>query len=502
MRNCFSIILVLVLVLSAVGQNKVNTTSSKANLISLQPCEVSGAAPNSKEKVLCGTYEVFENRALKKGRKIQLKIVVFPATGPNKAPDPVFYIPGGPGSSATEDAPYIAQDLAKVREKRDLVFLDQRGTGGSHPLNCTFFNPSDLQSYLEYWNPLEEVRKCREQLEKDSDLGLYTTSIAMDDLDEVRAALGYEKINITAGSYGTRASQEYLKRHGKNVRAAVLQGISMTSQFMPRDFPQHTERALSGVIDECLKDEACRGAFPDLRAEEKAVLEKLIRGPVEVEVKEASDGKSTRIKLSRNLAAEAVRYMLYSTSGASRLPLFLHLAAGGNFTPLAESAIYFRREIVGSGATGMYLSVTCAEDLPWIKAGEGERDVEKTFLGDYRLRQQREACALWPQGKIRDDYGVPTRSDVPVLILTGEWDPVTPPLYGDMIAKYLPNSLPLVIPSGGHGFNGLEGVDCVSNLTTEFFEQGSTKKLDTSCVKKMRRQGFQLKLPEPKKPAS
>jgi len=501
MRNFFSIILGLVLVLSAAGQNKKNVEKSlKSDLISLQPCEVPGAAPDSKEKVLCGTYEVFENRALKKGRRIQLKIVVFPATGQNKAADPVFYIAGGPGSSATEDAPYLARELAKVREKRDLVFLDQRGTGGSHPLICTFFNPSDLQSYLEYWNPLEDVRKCRGQLEKDADLGLYTTSIAMDDLDEVRAALGYEKINITAGSYGTRASQEYLKRHGKNVRSMVLQGISPTSQFMPRDFPQHTERALSGVIDECLKDEACRGAFPELRDEEKAVLEKLIRGPVEVEVKEASNGKSTRVKLSRNLAAEAVRYMLYSTSGSSRLPLILHLAAGGNFTPLAEAAIFYRQEIVGSGGTGLYLSITCAEDLPWIKAGEGESGVEKTFLGDYRLRQQREACALWPQGKIPDDYGVPTRSEVPALILTGEWDPVTPPLYGNMIAKYLPNSLPLVIPSGGHGFNGLEGMDCVSNLTTEFFEQGSAKKLDTSCVKKMRRQGFQLKLPE--KPTS
>jgi pimeloyl-ACP methyl ester carboxylesterase len=503
MKLCFSITIVLVLGLAALGQNTKNAgKTSKTNLIALQPCEVAGARPNSKEKVLCGSYEVFENRASKKGRKIQLKIVVFPATGPDKAPDPVFYIPGGPGSSATEDAPYIAADMAKVREKRDLVFLDQRGTGGSHPLNCTFFNPADLQSYLEHWNPLADVRKCRAELETKADLKLYTTSIAMDDLDEVRMALGYDKINITGGSYGTRAAQEYLKRHGKNVRAVHLHGVSLTSQFMPRDFPQHTERALGGVIDECLADEACRAAFPNIRVEAKAVLEKLLRGAVETEVKTPPDGKATRVRLSRNLAAEAVRYMLYSAGGASRLPLYLHLAANGNFTPLAEAALYFRRQIVGSGATGLYLSITCAEDLPWIKAGEGERNGENTFLGDYRLRQQREACALWDRGEIPKDYTAPTRSDAPVLIMTGEWDPVTPPLYGDMAAKYLPNSRHVVVPSGGHGFGGLDGLDCVTNLVADFFDKASAKELDTACVQKIRRRGFQLKLPEPQKSSS
>ena len=497
MRLCFVTILIFVLSLCAAGQKNDGTTS-KSKRIALVPCEVAGAQPDSKEKVLCGSYEVFEDRAARKGRKIQLKIVVFPATGQNRMPDPVFYIPGGPGSSATEDAPYIAADLARIREKRDLVFLDQRGTGGSHPLNCTFFNAADLQSYLEHWNPLEDVRKCRAELEAKADLRLYVTSIAMDDLDEVRASLGYDKINITAGSYGTRAAQEYLRRHGKNVRAVHLHGVSPTSQFMPRDFPQHMERALQGVLDECLADEACRAAFPEIRAESKAVLEKLRRGAVEVEVK-AADGKPARVRLSRNLAAEAVRYMLYSTGGASRVPLFLHLAAQGNFTPLAEAAIFFRREIVGSGATGLYLSITCAEDLPWIKAGEGERNGENTFLGDYRLRQQREDCALWPQGKIPDDYAEPTRSNAPVLIVTGQWDPVTPPLYGDMVAKNLPNSRHIVVPGGGHGFGGLDGLDCLTNLITEFFDKGSVKGLDTACVQKIRRRGFQLKLPEPPK---
>ena len=467
--------------------------------VSLEPCEVPGAKEGVKEKARCGTYEVFENRSTKSGRRIKLKIVVFPATGPDRAADPLFYIPGGPGSSATEDAPYVAQEFAKIRERRDLVFVDQRGTGGSNPLNCVFFDPSDLASYLGFYFPPADVRRCREQLEPKADLKLYTTHIAMDDLDEVRAALGYERINISAGSYGTRATQDYLKRHQSHVRAIVLQGVSPTGQLMPRDFPQHTERALNGVIDECAADESCRAAFPDLRAEVKAVLERLLRGPVEVELKNPQGVVGKRVRLSRDLAGEAVRYMLYQPGAASRIPLFIHLAAQGDFEPLAESAIFYRQQIVATGSNGMYLSVTCAEDVPWIKPGEGERNAAHTFLGDYRLRQQRAACALWPRAEIPKGYAEPTRADVPALILTGQWDPVTPPVYGDTATKYLPNSLHLVVPHGGHGFGGLDGLDCIQNLVTEFVNRGTTSGLDTSCVKNIRRKGFPLKLVEPKK---
>ena len=452
-----------------------------------------------KERARCGTYEVFENRATKRGRKLKLKIVVYPATGPDKAADPLFYIPGGPGSSATEDAPYVAQEFAKVRERRDLVFVDQRGTGGSNPLNCDFFNPADLSSHLGFYFPLADVRRCREQLEPKTDLKLYTTHIAMDDLDDVRAALGYERINISGASYGTRAAQVYLKRHPRRVRTMVLQGVSPTGQLMPRDFPQHTERALEGVMDECAEDEACRAAFPNLRAEAKAVLARLLRGPVAVEVKHPQTGAVTRVQLARDLAGEAIRYMLYQAGAASRIPLFIHLAAQGDFGPLAESAIFYRQRIVATGSNGMYLTVTCAEDLPWIRPGEGERNAENTLLGDYRLRQQRAACALWPRGDIPNDYARPTRADAPVLILTGQWDPVTPPVYGDTAAKHLPNSLHLVVPHGGHGFGGLDGLDCIRNIVADFISRGTTSGLETSCVKNIRRKGFLLKPAEPKK---
>ena len=462
---------------------------SPPKTITLTDCDVQGVPGKQK----CGTLEVYENRATKTGRKINLNIVVYPATGPDRQPDPLFYFAGGPGSAATEDAPGFVPAFAKIREHRDLVFVDQRGTGRSHPLDCPFYNPADLQSYLGYFFPLEEVRKCRAELETKADLKLYTTTIAMDDIDEVRAALGYERINLFGGSYGTRAALTYLKRYPQHVRTATLQGVSPTDQYLPGDFPVSNERALEGILAECAADEACNKAFPNLKSEAKAVLAQLIKGPVEVEVEKPNSKERVKVKLSRDLAAEAIRYMLYSPVPASRVPLLLHRAAEGNFEPLANQALFYRRVLVGTGSNGMYLSITCAEDLPGIKPGEGERLGANTFLGDYRLRQQREACALWPRAQVERNYTAPVRVDVPVLILTGEWDPVTPPANGDRIAKNLPNSLHIVVPHGAHGLGGLEGIDCVLGLTTGFVEQGTTKGLDTSCVKNIRRKGFALK---------
>lgn len=470
--------------------------SAPKSSISLEPCEVSGTQEGATEKVLCGTYQVYENRVLQEGRKINLNIVVFPATGLKKSADPFFYITGGPGGSATEDAPFIVQRYPQIRENRDMVFVDQRGTGGSNHLNCTYYDPSDLQSYLEYYFPLEEVRKCRDRLEKIADLKLYTTSIAMNDLDEVREALGYKKINILGASYGTRAAQVYLKSYSKNVRSVILHGVSPTNHLMPGPYPRDTQRSLNGVINECLENERCRTAFPNLRSEVNIVLEKLMRGPVETVVKHPKTGENTHVKLSRDLAGEAVRYMLYQPSSTTRIPLYLHLAAQGNFTPLAESALYYRREIVSTGGNGMYLSVTCAEDLPWIDIRQSELNGENTFLGNYRLKQQLEACALWQRAEIPKDYAAPTKSKVPALILTGQWDPVTPPVYGDTAAKYLPNSLHIIIPQGGHGFNGLERAECIQNLVSEFYNRGTIKGLDTTCIKDIRRKDFLLELPE------
>ncbi len=490
-KMLITVLALLTFISSVPKQAYPQSTKSRSQI--LTSCEV----PGIPGKAQCGRYEVFEDRASGKGRKISLKILVLPATGSDRAPDPVVYIAGGPGSSSVEDAQWVAELMAKIREHRDLVFIDQRGTGQSHPLNCQMYKASELQSYLGYFFPLDDVRKCREQLEPKANLTLYTTTIAAADMDEVKAALGYEQLNLFGASYGTRAALVYLRQYPKHVRTVTLLGVAPTNQFMPQDFAQHMDRALQGILAECAANESCNQAFPNLRAETKAVLERLLRGPVEVEVK-PPDGRSgtagrAKVKLSRDLAAEAIRYMLYNPGAASDVPLFIHLAAQGDFAPLAEAALRYRRGIVASGSNGLYFSITCAEDLPWIKPGDGERLAADTFLGDYRLRQQREACTLWPRATIPSDYSDPVRSAAPVLILTGEWDPVTPPSNGEAVARHLPNSLHVVVPHAAHGFGGLEGIDCIERFNTEFVERGTVKGLDTSCVKNVRRKGFALK---------
>ncbi|HEY0727205.1 MAG TPA: alpha/beta fold hydrolase, partial [Pyrinomonadaceae bacterium] len=441
--------------------------------IELKPCKPERITGDAK----CGTLEVFENRATQKGRKIKINVLVLPATGPQREPDALFYFAGGPGSAATEEAAGVAQVLASVRQRRDLVFVDQRGTGQSNPLNCELFSAADPQSYFGFFLPLDDVRKCRAQLEPNADLTLYTTNIAMDDLDDIRAALGYEQINLYGGSYGTRAVLVYLRRHPKHVRTAILHGVAPTNQFMPRSFAQDTERALQGVLSECEADEACRKAFPQVKADAQRVLEQLLQSPAEAEVQLPRSKDKVTLKLNRNLAAEAVRYMMYSPGGASRVPLFLHLAAEGNYAPLARAALMFRQNLVATGSNGMYLSVTCAEDLPFVKAEEAKKIAANTFLGSYRYDQQSAACELWPRAMIDKKYAEPVRSDKPVLIMTGEWDPVTPPSYGDAVAKTLPNSVHIVVNDGAHGLSGLQGVDCLDRLMTQFVERGSVKDL-------------------------
>jgi pimeloyl-ACP methyl ester carboxylesterase len=460
--------------------------------LTLEPCEVPGVAG----KLRCGELAVYENRAARNGRKIRLKILVLPATGSHAAADPLVFLEGGPGESATEDAAGLAAGLAKIRERRDILLVDQRGTGGSHPLNCVLYEPpGDLQSSLGEFLPLAAARKCRPALEKDADLTQYTTPIAMDDLDDVRAALGYEKLNLYGVSYGTRAAQVYLRRHGRRVRTVTLVGVSPTGQQMPLYFPRDTERALIGVLDECVSRAPCRAVFPDAKTDLRAVIDRLKQGTVPVEVVNPESAETSTVRLSRDVAAETLRYMLYSPAFAGQVPAFLRAAATGDFTTLAEAALFFRRHLVASGSMGLYLSITCAEDLPGIDPREAERLAEGTALGDYRYIEQRAACEVWPRASLPAGYRRPVHSRVPVLIFSGAWDPVTPPEYGRAVAQSLARSLHIVVPHGGHGFEGLKGAACIDRLVADFVERGTTTGLDTRCVASIERPPFLARVP-------
>lgn len=458
----------------------------------LKPCRPPGALGT----VLCGQYEVYENREAKSGRKIPLNIMVLKAAGENPEPDPIFFFFGGPGESATENASVAAVQGALLRAQRDLVLIDQRGTGGSNSLHFDLFGRSgNLQDMLGSFLPLEGVQRGRKELEARADLRCYTTDYAVDDFDEVRRVLGYKKINLIGGSYGSRVALVYLRRHPEAVRAAILEGVAPTNERMPLHFAVSAQRALDGVLEDCLANKSCSSTFPDIHAEAARVFAALAGGPVEVDVIHPQTGEPVRVKLSRDLAAESVRYLMYQGGTATLVPLVLHKAAAGDYRMLAEMAIFGRQSIIDSGSHGLYLSVTCAEDVPWINVQEGEKLAKDSFLGDYRLQQQVAACREWPRARVSKDFLEPVRSDVPVLMITGEWDPATPPSNAEEVAKTLPNSVQMVVPHGGHSQDGLINTECIDYLVNRFIATGTRKALDPGCLEQIGRPPFALSAP-------
>ncbi len=465
---------------AALGQR-----TSTIPLTACNPPRVTGAA-------LCGTYQVFENRDLGSGRKIALTILVLPATDGNHAPDPIFFISGGPGSSIIAQAAGLAQDPSGLRAHRDFVLVDQRGTGASHPLTCTFYGPSDsIQSYLGEFLPADDVRKCRDEFAQTTDLTQYTTTIAMDDLDEVRQAMGYEKINLVGYSYGTRATLQYLRQHGEHARTATVYGLAPATMYMPLHFARDAERSLQGVLSECLVDSKCKEAFPDIRNEATRVFESLLHAPAQAEVGIPRNNGPTTVRVTHDIVAETVRYMLYDSESAALVPLALHAAARGDYHWVARQALSARGGLRGRGTfDGLYIAITCAEDLPWVDEQAGVEEAKGTFLGGYRVIEQKRSCSIWPRSPIPRNYHEPVHSEVPTLLFSGALDPVTPAAQGEEVARSLPNSLHVVVPHGGHGYEGLEGTECLDRLWRAFVEQGSARGLDSDCVRAIRRKGF------------
>jgi pimeloyl-ACP methyl ester carboxylesterase len=236
----------------------------------LSPCRM----PKLKSKAWCGKYEVFEDRVSPRGRKIALNMVILPAFAEKPAPDPVFFFAGGPGQGAASVAGYVGEGaLTKIRQQRDIVFLDQRGTGESNPLTCNLYNnDEDLQGYFEEMFPLQQVRACRERLEKVADLRRYTTSIAIEDVDDIRRALGYEKINLYGGSYGTTVTLAYLRWHGAHVRSAVLAGVAPMDFKLPLPFAKGAQYAMDRLISDCAADHACRAGTYNSQARSRRIL--------------------------------------------------------------------------------------------------------------------------------------------------------------------------------------------------------------------------------------
>lgn len=452
----------------------------------LQPCKIPGA--RGETDAFCGTYEVWENRAARSGRKIGLKVVLVPALSPKPEPDPIFFFAGGPGQAAASLAGNLTDE--ELRKDRDFVFIDQRGTGGPNRMFCSLGgHDDDLQSYFKEMFPLDAVRQCREELEKKADLTLYTTDAAVDDFDEIRAWLGYGKINLIGGSYGTRAAQVYMKRHPESVRAAVIFGVAPMDEPIAFSHAANGQRSLDLLLGWCEKDKDCHRKFPAIREDFKAVMDRLARGPVTVEVKNPHTHKTEKVSLSRDFIADGIRWALYGDSEG--LPLMIHQAAGGDFGPLGQATVNARLGAIDGLMTGLLFSVTCAEDMPYIDPAEIPAHTAGSFLGDYRIRQQMAACTVWPRGKAAEGHREALHTDIPVLLVSGERDPVTPPAFADRAARFMTHATKIVVPWGSHG----GGDPCSQKIQENFIRKGSGEGLDTSCLSKIKMAPFVLESP-------
>ncbi len=399
-------------------------------------------------------------------RQIQLNVAVVEAIKRRSEPDPLFILVGGPGQSATETFAALSPTLFNIHQDRDIVLVDQRGTGKSNPLRC--LDPED--ETLKDDEAIALLQDCPAKL--DADLRFYTTDIAMQDLDQVRSALGYEEINLYGVSYGTRAALVYLKMYPEHVRSLILDAVVDPAFILYQDASRDGQGALDLFFARCQADQACNSTYPRLRSELDAVLQKLDASPAHITIPHPATGKPLQMTVTKTMVANLVFNILYSPDLVAILPFAIHQAyTADNYAPLITQAY-----LVDSGIyDGMFYAVACVEDAPLVRYA----DAAEGMFGS-NVQNFVQVCEKWPKGEPPKIIHEPVTSDVPVLMLSGEADPITPPWHAEELRASLSNSLDLIFKGMGHG-NGTS--DCARRIMESFIETASTSGLDVTCVK-------------------
>lgn len=414
----------------------------------------------------CGSVAIPEDPSNPEGRKITLSVAVVPAISRSPEPDPLVILVGGPGQSAIETFPAIYSTVFRIHEERDIVLIDQRGTGESNPLRC--LDPAADET-LEEEQVIALLQACPDKL--DADLRFYTTDIAMLDLERVRALLGYETVNLFGVSYGTRAALTYLKMYPERVRTMILDAVVDPGFVLYVNAARDGRNALDLFFARCQADQACRTTFPSLRTEFDAILQRLEAAPLEVTIPHPVTGRSLDLEVTRRTFTNIIFNTLYSPDLVAMLPMAIHQAyTEENFAPLISQAY-----VVDAGVyDGMFYAVACTEDAPLISA-----PAEAESLFGENAQAFVKVCSAWPKGEPAPVVRAPVDSDVPVLMLSGEADPITPPRHAEQLAASLSNSIHLVFDDMGHGNSASQ---CTAKILDRFIESASVADLDTGCV--------------------
>jgi len=396
------------------------------------PLELGACAlPEIAAPARCGILDVPEDPDRPDGRKLSIHVAVLPAISSKALPDPITVLMGGPGEDAIGAAADYAGQFAALREDRDLLFVDQRGTGQSAPLHCDLFAPADAAASLRDLFPPAAVAACEHRLAQTADLTRYTYPYFARDLEQIRRALGYGKLNLFAGSYGTRAAQVYMRAYPDSVRTAYLGSVVPLDVETPLTFARTAQAALDRLFEDCAADAACQHAYPDLRDEVRQLLARLGSGSVRVVL----SGSGKRVLLDRGRVAEWIRSKLYRPKSSADLPWLLHRAFVGDWQPIVKAILANAQEGDQGLSFGLLLAITSSEDVPFMPDADIVPQTGGTFLGDYRLRQQQAACAPWPRSALPAGYRIPVTSAIPTLFVTGDLDGATPLWFTDRVAS-------------------------------------------------------------------
>jgi len=440
--------------------------------------------PGIRNSVSCGVVQRALDPARPDGPKIDIHYVLAPAMARRKLPDPVFVLAGGPGQSATQIAPTMLAQLNRLNNRRDIVFVDQRGTGRSAPLECEDPQREALADQADPQRQFRLLMQCKSALLKlpyirtESDLGFFTTTLAMQDLDAVRRQIGAERIDLIGASYGTRAGLEYLRAFPGAVRRAVLDGVAPPDMALPASYSTDGQAAFDALLAACEAEPACQRDHPTLRADWAALLKSL---PKQVTAPHPLTGRDETFTLTREMLLAALRGPLYGPALAAALPAAISDAAQGRYEGVVGLGAIGSSRKGAKLAMGMHFSVVCAEDVPRLadSADKPGPDFGIEFAAMYRRM-----CSAWPRGDVPAAfYGVgPSRA--PVLLLSGGLDPATPPRHGERVARALgPMALHVVVPNAGHG---VMAIGCMRDVVYQFIDASDDKDamaVDASCVK-------------------
>lgn len=445
--------------------------------IRFKPCTL--AKGSESLMAYCGTLQVPENHDVPNGRKISLAISWLPATGDAEA-DPIFMLAGGPGQAARASFPMIADAFHEARKTRHIILLDQRGTGDSSPLKCV--DKKGKSAVLEdeddgITDAAAFARHCAAQFEDKIDVAQFSSMDAVRDLDAVRAAIGAEQINLIGISYGTRMAQLYGKRYPQHTRTITIDGIAPLEVVLGQEHAKNLESSLDLQFAQCSKDKVCLEKLGDPRAQLNTLLATLTKGAIPVHYRNAVSGEWQDGQFSSGHLATLTRLLAYQPQAASLLPLQFAEANKGRVDTLMALSEMVSHDISEQIMHGMQLSVMCGEDAPDLMV---DPEDSKRLLGTGLVALLKAQCAVWPHKTRPANFRAPLQGKLPVLILSGEFDPVTPPRYGEMVAKHLPNSKHIIAKGQGHN---VLPIGCMPRLFAKFLETADAKNLDDACIK-------------------